>query len=355
MKGRQLLVLFVLTVQNTALILTTKYSLRGGSAPYLSSTVVACSEVVKLCVSYVLLRFCDNKAAKLILQEVANNCFYLAVPAVLYVVQNNLLFEGMRFLSPALFTVCSQSKIFTSALFSVLLLRVKPCRRQVFSLILLACGMIIVQHGERAQRSEGVQRTRFSTTLYGIVIVFLASFASGFAGAYLERMYKAAHSEGRSVWYRNTQLALLSLPVAFLAMYVRDGERLLSRGILQGYNSVVILIILLQAIGGLLVAVVLQYATNLLKCFAISISICNCTVATVLMSENDDSSLWQVSFGILMVIASTFTYSLPIHSVLSPTIQQVPNNKYVKEVHAVPEDGTDAELDPRFSSIGKNS
>lgn len=308
MPSRQLLVLFFLTIQNTALILTTKYSHREGSAAYLASTVVACSEVVKLSMSYVLLYSRDKKAAKSVLRDMTSDFYSLAVPSALYVVQNNLLFEAMRLLSPALFTVCSQSKLFTSAIFSVLLLDVKPTRRQVFSLILLACGMILVQNGERVSSSNELERTRFSATFRGVITVFIASVISGFAGAYLERMYKTTLSDGMAVWYRNTQLALVSMPVAFLAVYVRDGHRLLPSGILQGYNCVVIMIIILQAIGGLVVAVVLQYATNLLKCFAISISICNCTIATVLMGEGDDSSHWQLSFGVLMVIASTFMY-----------------------------------------------
>ena len=49
----------------------------------------------------------------------------------------------------------------------------------------------------------------------------------------------------------------------------RDGERLrANEGVFQGYDGVVLLVIALQAIGGLVIAAVLRYAGNVLKCFA---------------------------------------------------------------------------------------
>lgn len=47
----------------------------------------------------------------------------------------------------------------------------------------------------------------------------------------------------------------------------------LEKGIFYGYNHIVWLVIFLQAIGGLVVAVVVKYADNILKGFAASFSI----------------------------------------------------------------------------------
>jgi len=73
---------------------------------------------------------------------------------------------------------------------------------------------------------------------------------------------------------------------------------------------VVVLVIALQAIGGLVVAAALRYAGNVLKCFAVSISICNCAVATTFLSTNGGHGLSaSATLGVALVIGSTFLYS----------------------------------------------
>ena len=90
----------------------------------------------------------------------------------------------------------------------------------------------------------------------------------------------------------------------------RDGERMrTNEGVFQGCGGGVLLVIALQAIGGLVVAVVLRYTSNVLKCFAISISICNCTVATTLIFEDNHSLSVSAILGVALVIGSTFLYS----------------------------------------------
>lgn len=305
---RQAFVLFVLTVQNTALVLATKYTYRTGSAAYSSTTVVVCSEALKLFFSSAILVVHEGKrAAYSAIREVPSNTVSLMLPSVLYVIQNNLLFEGIKLLSPTMYMICSQSKIFTSALFSVLLLEVQLRQRQVLSLVLLACGMVAVQYEE--QRGAVLSRSHpvhTSTTLLGMSIVFIAAMISGFAGAYLERMYRVKQ---RSVWFRNTQLACFSLPIAFATAYVRDHTLFHSGNFFNGYDKIVVVVVLLQAVGGLVVAAVLRYAGNILKCFAISISICNCAMATIMMDDSRDTNQIGVLLGVLTVIFSTFMYS----------------------------------------------
>ena len=309
-RKHQALALFILTIQNTALVLVTKFSYRKSATPYVVSTVIASAELVKLVLSYILLVASDGQsAARDALREVPSNATRLAVPSVLYVIQNNLLFEGVRLLSPTAYMVCSQSKILTSAFCSVLLLGTRIAREQHVALLLLVWGMFMV-HGEerRGQHLPSVE-AQTGETVRGVVAVFTAAFTSGFAGAYLEKMYKEAGDNKRSIWFRNIQLSCFSLPVAMIGSAWRDGERLRANdGVFQGYDVVVVLVIALQAVGGLVVAAVLRYAGNVLKCFAISISICNCAVATTLFSDDHN---WSTStiLGIALVVVATFLYS----------------------------------------------
>jgi UDP-galactose transporter len=245
------LALIVLTIQNTALVLVTKFSYRQTALPYVASTVIASAELIKLLLCCVLLVACDgHRATRDALREVPSNATHLAVPSVLYVIQNNLLFEGVRLLSPTTYIVCSQSKILTSAICSALFLGKRITRKKYLALLVLVCGMVMVQSEEGRGQNVRLDRARTGETLRGIAAVFTAAFTSGFAGAYLEKMYKEYGSKNRSVWFCNAQLACFSLPVAMIGSGWRDGERLrANEGIFQGYNGVVLLIIVLQAHG----------------------------------------------------------------------------------------------------------
>ena len=51
---------------------------------------------------------------------------------------------------------------------------------------------------------------------------------------------------------------------------------------------------------------VMRHASTLLKCFAVSISICACTVISIL--QGDEELSLQLSSGILVVNIATFIY-----------------------------------------------
>ena len=306
----RVLALIILTIQNTALVLVTKFSYRANATPYVVSTVIASAELVKLVFSFILLLAHDGRNAITdALRQVPSNASRLAVPSVLYVIQNNLLFEGVRLLSPTAYMVCSQSKILTSAFWSVLLLRTRITRKQYVALLILMCGMVMVQSEEGRGQNVSTDRARTGETLRGVIAVFSAACTSGFAGAYLEKLYNELGAKKRSVWFRNAQLACCALPVALIGSAWRDGERFhANKGPFQGYDGVVLLVITLQAVGGLVVAAVLRYAGNVLKCFAVSISIC-CTVVTTLFSDAGHALSASMIVGIALVIGSTFLYS----------------------------------------------
>ena len=99
--------------------------------------------------------------------------------------------------------VCSQSKILTSAFCSALLLGTRIRRKQYAALLVLVCGMIMVQSEEGRVQSASSDRVREGENVRGMVAVLTAAFTSGCAGAYLEKMYREAGARNRSVWFRN--------------------------------------------------------------------------------------------------------------------------------------------------------
>lgn len=112
-KTKKYLSLIVLVVQNTALVLTMRYSRTVTSGPlYLASTAVVLTELVKfvICVTMVV-RINDFDPARtmtMLKTEIIDKkteTLRLSVPSVLYTIQNNLLYIALTHLDAATFQV----------------------------------------------------------------------------------------------------------------------------------------------------------------------------------------------------------------------------------------------------------
>lgn len=104
------------------------------------------------------------------------------------------------------------------------------------------------------------------------------------------------------------QLGMFSLPLAVLVAIFTDGAKVLSYDFLfQGFDAVVMTIVLLTTLGGLLVAAVMRYTSTLLKCIAVSLSICVCSSYTSVLGDEQISLC--VVCGVFLVISSCFLFS----------------------------------------------
>lgn len=107
----------------------------------------------------------------------------------------------------------------------------------------------------------------------GCIAVLTASVISGLTGVYFEKVLKDS-SASITVWTRNVQLSFYSLfPALLIGVVYKDGDAIAKDGFFVGYNSVVWTAIGFQALGGVLVAMCINYADNIAKNFATSISI----------------------------------------------------------------------------------
>mmetsp|Transcript_44345 Transcript_44345/g.100242 ORF Transcript_44345/g.100242 Transcript_44345/m.100242 type:complete len:181 (-) Transcript_44345:475-1017(-) len=128
-----------------------------------------------------------------------------------------------------------------------------------------------------ARRLKGNSSNSSNSTL-GLLAVFAACCSSGLAGVYFEMVLK--HSKA-SLWVRNIQLSVFGVLLGLLPVFNEAGQIFApGKGFFFGYSSVVWLVVLLQAGGGLLVAMVVKYADNILKGFATSLSIIISCVAS---------------------------------------------------------------------------
>ncbi|XP_028328918.1 solute carrier family 35 member A3b isoform X2 [Gouania willdenowi] len=303
----------VLVLQTTSLVLTMRYSrtLKEAGPRYLASSAVMSAEVLKVCACVVLVFIENNwsfRGMKQVLREEIVGkpveTLKLAIPAGIYTLQNNLLYVALSHLDAATYQVTYQLKILTTALFSVFMLGKRLNFHQWFSLLLLMAGITLVQWPTSNQGDSEQKVLSAASQFVGLIAVLVACVSSGFAGVYFEKILKETK---QSVWIRNIQLGVFSFVFAFVGMLVYDHQRVKELGMFQGYNTITCIVVVLQALGGLIVAVVIKYADNILKGFAASLSIImSALISYFLLKDFTPTGLFF--FGTVLVIVATFLY-----------------------------------------------
>ncbi|XP_060525600.1 UDP-N-acetylglucosamine transporter isoform X3 [Cylas formicarius] len=300
--------LITLTLQNAILGLSMRYARTRDGDMFFSSTAVLMSEVVKFvtCVAIVYVeaggvaKLIDTIDKQLIKQPM--DTLKVCVPSFVYLVQNNLLYVSASHLDAATYQVTYQLKILTTAMFSVFILKRTLLNTQWFSLVTLIVGVVLVQlaqGGESVSSHNAEGQNRF----IGFMAALAACVLSGFAGVYFEKMLKGSDV---TVWMRNVQLSMCSIPFGWLSCYLYDGAAIREKGFFFGYDKFVNYLVLLQAVGGLIVAVVVKYADNILKGFATSLAIVISCVASIYIFDFQLSA--QFALGAAFVIFSIFLY-----------------------------------------------
>jgi len=303
--------LLLLVAQMVGLVLLMRVSRTNqtvGEPMYLASTAVFIMEVMKLGICCCVIAYQSDET---LLHDLTEHVVQspvemakLSVPSFLYTVQNNLLYFALTNLDAATYQVCYQLKILTTAVFSMILLQRKFSPKKWAALILLTFGVSIVEvSGIRdGSKSDTEKHSQF----IGLVAVLCAACTSGFSGVYFEKILKGAKT---SLWLRNVQMGIPSVLIAFVTVYAKDATAVSQQGFLGGYTSLVWTVVAVQAVGGLIVAVVVKYADNVLKVFATSFSIVVSCVLSAIFFDFHASLAFTV--GASMVVIATVMYSQP--------------------------------------------
>ena len=294
---------------------------------YFTSTAVFLNEILKLgiCLTIALYDISRTLSPSMPATALFGNLttavftgdsWKLAIPAALYTLQNSLQYVAISNLDAATMQVTYQFKILPTALFSVLILHRSLSGRKWVALGLLMLGVAIVQiptansadtsslrnaHAglyfprsiedlrrlsgagstpiyKRSATYEGIEEDFLAqqpraNNLFGLMAALAACTVSALASVYFEKILKDS-TTSISIWVRNVQLSFYSLfPALFIGVIFVDGEEIAKSSFFVGYNGVVWMTILCQALGGILVALCVHYADNIAKSFATSISI----------------------------------------------------------------------------------
>ncbi|XP_050537952.1 UDP-N-acetylglucosamine transporter [Daktulosphaira vitifoliae] len=301
--------LFILTFQNALLALSMRYARTRPGDMFFSSTAVVMAEIVKLFVCFGLVYKTESLSWKHFISQIDKtivkqpmDTLKVCIPSLVYLIQNNLLYVSTSNLDAATYQVTYQLKIFTTAVFSVLILKRKLLKHQWVALFVLIVGVVLVQLNNSTDKSTATRPNQ--NRLIGIGAAFIACWLSGFAGVFFEKILKGADI---SIWMRNIQLSVVSIPLGFIVCIVTDWTNIRNHGFFFGYDWYVVYLICLQAAGGLIVAMVVKYADNILKGFATSLAIIIACVFSMYFFDFKISIQFVV--GGLLVMSSIFLYS----------------------------------------------
>ena len=295
-------------MQNAVLIVSMRYSRTLSGDMFFTTTAVVLSESLKMITSLAII-FYQKKNLSAYVQHLHESIIVnwqdtlkMSIPAIVYALQNNLQYVAVSNLGAAVFQVTYQMKILTTALFSVILLGKKLTGIQWWSLITLSCGVVIAQLSSKVTEKSSQEQNQ----ILGLVAVILYCLSSGFAGVYSEKMLKGSNT---SIWLRNVQLAMFGSLSALIGMFVKDWSKIRENGFFFGYSPLVVTVVIQQAVGGLIVAVVVKYADNILKCFAMSLSITISCIAAVFLFHFQLTPLFTV--GAALVMVAIYLYGKP--------------------------------------------
>ncbi|KAL8283682.1 hypothetical protein RQP46_005477 [Phenoliferia psychrophenolica] len=307
-----------LALQNAALAVLLHQSRVHSNSFYSAATAVAVAEVLKCIISTGAALWTmelpkskegGSRLARSVRtlrsQVFGKDAYKMAIPAVLYVAQNNLQYFAASNLDIPTFQVVFSMNVFTGAVMSALILHRRLSLRRWLALFALALGITTVQlppatfdfhHGH-----EHLDRA------LGLTAAGLASALSGATGAFVELALRRSEA---SLWARNAQCSAFAILPALVPIFApgvlgrfttpSDSDGV---GGLDGWAWAVIVV---QVGGGLLTSLVCR-EDALVKITATGVS----TVVLVAMSTLFFGYRPTQTFtlGTLLVLLATFTYS----------------------------------------------
>lgn len=309
-----------------------------------TSTIVLMQEAVKFAICLVLLAWERPSVTSIgdLLSTLSAVLFQretikMLVPAALFTFQNFLIFVSLAHLDVMPFQVVSQTKIISTALLSVWLLGRRLTSGQWASLVVLTLGVLGAQYdpswiattasgsGKTLPKVAGVGGDIAAeggpNVVLGVVSCIVSGLSSSFAAVYFERVVKTT---APSLAIRNLQLGLFGIPFTFVSLLALDVWDVAAaytvsshRGAAapfqfwQGWTLFTWALVLVHALGGLLVAVVVKYADNILKGFATAIAVLLSGYMAHVLWQYQPTGFFVLGCGFVLISVVAYQYCEP--------------------------------------------
>lgn len=254
----------VVTMSSFALFIA--YSKHGRSDyPFIFTTVTMMMELTKFVISfgmYSIERWVLHSTDTSLLLDWKKS-MHFAVPALCYVISNNLMFLILKVMDPSTFQVLVQIKIIMIALLSWIMLNRKINFVQWNSISVLCVGTALTQ-----TRCEHVFD---SSKAWGVILVLIQSAVASFANVYSELRLKTHHQDTINV--QNMHLYFYGIFGNLLLFLLYDLGRAHNGGFFQGYTLITLCVILSGAVMGLFISVIMKQISNIARVFCNAFSI----------------------------------------------------------------------------------
>ncbi|KAG7382199.1 hypothetical protein PHYPSEUDO_005127 [Phytophthora pseudosyringae] len=303
-----------------------------GRVPYSSVTATFLIEALKLAATLTAIVVTRTAAPDRL--QLRSSGLY-AVPALLSALESNLNYVVLRYLDAATLSVLWNLKILlTAALFRYALQRpLSELQRVAIALLLLG---VLTSQSDRFRRagSDADSEDAALGVALALVGVALSSCASVFAEWALKRQARCPF-----LW-QSAQLYGFGVMFNALGVVLVDSEvLLLSDGFFRGYNGWTLVVVVVNAIGGVFMACILKYLDNIACVYSHSMAMMLTTLLSMVLFAFSPSLEFACGLGVLVL--SMYLYHHPL-------AQEVETEE--KEAPAASDTSTESESDRSVAS-----
>ena len=195
----------------------------------------------------------------------------MSIPAILYGIQNLLLYTALGHLEASVYQITYQIKTFTTAVFAMIILNRIFDSMQWLSFFLLFIGAISANLSVIDNDNNNNDVKQFD--MIGVICVCCAAITSGIVGNYLEKIFK--NDKSRSIYVKNIHLGIFGCIAAFIcSLFTNEfNDIIYPYGFFQGFTNITWIVVILNMCSGYIVAFVIYWTSNIIKAFAAEVSI----------------------------------------------------------------------------------
>ena len=225
-----------------------------------------------------------------------------AIPALVYFVNNNLVFFILANITSTQFQILSCLKtVFTALLFRVFLCKLLSTAKWM-AIVTLACGAAVSQLSTTLTDAVGYDEE----VLIGSLATIASCLLSSFAGVYNEVLLKR-NGQVHSIHLQNSLLYAWGVCFNCIGLLILYHNELTERAFFKGYTPLTWTLVLNNAFSGLAISAVLKFANNIVRIFAHAGAMTITAILGSAMFGHHVTS--QLILSMILVTASTVSYA----------------------------------------------
>jgi len=309
MNFTNIFVSLALILQNTIVVILLKYSRSVerdietlGPRFTITSTIIV-SEICKIIIGIFIL-YLQFRSITEVYNKIFGNCLSLwkmSIPSVLYAFENVLLFVALTHLPVNILQVMLMLKIFSTAIFSMIMLKEKFNKFEWFSFLLLGLGAALANLSIK----DHIQKDS-NTHWISVICVLISIIISGFCGNYIELQVKEDFDD--SIVVKSIQMPIFSI-IGYIPCSFLNGDMniTLEYGFFQGFTHITWYIIVLHMLLIYLFLFVIKYMSNIVRAFIEGTSAVFVVIGSYVFLDSSINYLFVIS--VILVLSGNIIFT----------------------------------------------